>query len=469
MKTSTEAALAAAFSVTLLGAACTAHAAVTPEEAARLGKDLTAIGADRAGSPDGGIPAYEGGEAPLAGWSFGKTRSSYSRYKDEKPLFSIDSTNVDSHTEHLTEAQVAAFKAAPGYRMDVYPSHRACSIDPTYAERSRQNATEAQIGTDGWTLKHARTAGVPFPIPKSGVEAMYNSRMRPQGIGYRVEGGMTMISPIPGHKEFSTYLWNLVTYVAAQRPDRESTESAGGIEFYLHYTYREPASLKGQALIALSFANKAAEQYFYFPGQRRVRRLPNAEFDAPVVGYENQYLNDEQFLLWSTLDRFEYKLLGKKDIFIQYNSLKMYDFDSAAEQVYGKSFINPDYRRYELHRVWVVDARLKPGSNHLVPHRVYYLDEDSWAIAVVTEYDQKGRVWKLLESALIPIWELGGSCGYAAYTIWDLLGGRYVSDFSMIGTHRDIKWVKATDPEAGEVEFKEDFYTPETLRAISER
>jgi hypothetical protein len=104
-----------------------------------------------------------------------------------------------------------------------------------------------------------------------------------------------------------------------------------------------------------------------------------------------------------------------------------------------------------------------------VPHRVYYLDEDSWAIAAVTEFDEKGRTWKLMESALIPIWEVGGSCGYGNYLVWDLLGGRYVSDFSMIGTHHDIKWVKAGDPDASRPEFRAEFYTPETLRAISER
>jgi hypothetical protein len=460
--------LAACLAVTLGGGA-DARAAVTAQEAERLGKDLTAIGAERAGNADGSVPAWEGGEAPLAGWSWGKVRGQYSRFKDEKPLYSIDASNVDAHAAQLTEAQALALKSVPGYRMDVYPSHRACNIDPTYAERSRQNATEAKLGADGWTLQHARTAGVPFPIPQSGVEAMYNSRMRAQGIGYRVDGATTMISPAPGSTDFTSYVWNLVTFLPSQRADKASVESDGGVEFYLHYTYNEPAALKGQALIALNFSSKSPEQYYYFPGQRRVRRLPNYVFDTPVVGYENQYLNDEQFMLWSTLDRFDYKLVGKKDILIQYNALKMYDSEAPVAEVYGRTFVNPASRRFELHRVWVVDAKLKPGTKHLVPHRVYYLDEDSWAIAAVTEYDEKGRLWKLMESSIIPIWELGGSCGYAAYTIWDLQGGRYVADFSMIGTHHDIKWVKPTDPEAGQVEFKADFYTPETLRAISER
>jgi len=446
-----------------------AVAAVTPEQAAHLGQDLTPIGAERAGNQDGSIPAYEGGETPLPGWSWGKVRSQYSNFKDEKPLFSIDASNVSRYAEHLTEAQIVALQTVPGYRMDVYPSHRTCNIDPVYAERSRQNATEARIGADGWSLEHARTAGVPFPIPQSGVQALYNSRFRPQGIGYVFDKGTTMISPRPGSREFTAYAWHLVTYLSSQRADKASVESDGAIEFYVHYAFAEPAAMRGQAFIGISYVNKSLESYYYFPGQRRVRRMPNYVFDAPVVGFENQYLNDEQLMLWSTLDRFEYRLLGKKEIYIENNALRMLDFDASPAQVFGKSFVDPAYRRFELHRVWVVDAKLKPGTNHLVPHRVYYLDEDSWSIAAVTEYDQKGRIWKLLESSLIPIWELGGSCGYMAYTIWDLLGGRYVADFSNIGTQRDVKWVKAGDPEASQAEFKSDFYTPETLRAISER
>jgi hypothetical protein len=227
--------------------------------------------------------------------------------------------------------------------------------------------------------------------------------------------------------------------------------------------------MRGQAFIGISFQNKDPESYYYFPGQRRVRRLPNYVFDAPVVGYENQYLNDEQLMQWSTLDRFEYRLVGKKEIYLQNNSLRMHDFDARREDVFGKAFVNPAYRRFELHRAWVVDARLKPGLHHLVPHRIYYLDEDSWSIAAVTEYDGKGRIWKLMESSQIPIWELGGSCGYLSYTIWDLQGGRYVADFSMIGTGGDVRWIRAGDPDARQPEFKADFYTPETLRAISER
>jgi hypothetical protein len=449
--------------------ASSAGAAVTQEQADRLGKDLTAIGAEKAANADGSVPAIEDADKPLPGWALDKSRRRFYRFKDEKPLFSIDASNLEQHAAHLTEAQVHALKNIAGYRMDVYPTHRACGVDPVYAERTKRNALEARLGTDGWSLAHANTAGAPFPIPKNGVEALYNSQMRPQGLGFQVEGATTTISPEPGSKEFTRYVWDQAMYWPSLRPERASVESSGGILFHIYYTFFEPAALRGQAVMATNYLNRSAEQYSYFPGQRRVRRLPNSEFDAAIAGFENQYLYDEQLMLWSTLDRFDYQLTGKQELYIPYNDFGLYDLDASPKEVFGKSFVNPSYRRYERHRVWVVDATLKKGLRHLSPHRVYYLDEDSWSIVAVTEFNQKGKVWKLLEAAVIPIWELGGNCAYSAFVIWDLLGGRFVADYSSVGAAKDFHWVAAGDPEAAGPRFKSDFYTPDTLRALSDR
>ena len=459
----------AAICLAALGWSAGAAAAVTPEEADHLGKDLTPIGAEKAGNKDGTIPAWEGGEAPLPGWTWGKVRSQYSKVKDEKPLFSIDASNVDKYAEHLNEGQITALKTVKGYRMDVYPSHRTCNISPLHAERTRQNATEAKIGADGWSLEHARTAGVPFPIPKSGVEVMYNARMRLQGIGVVYHDGTSVVSPRPGTDDFTWYQWFLAIYWPFQRPERASVESDGNIEFFTYYNYSKPAALAGQGFVATNWMNKDPESYYYFPGQRRVRRLPSYIFDVPIIGFENQYLNDEQLLLWSTLDRFEYKLLGKREMYIENNALHMYDYTSDPKKIFLKSFVNPDNRRYELHRTWVVEARIKPGFRHLAPHRKYYIDEDTWDVVLLTDFDQQDKVWKHNESYQIPIWELGGSCGYSTFTMWDIQSGRYVEDWMSIGGGADIKWVTEEDSEAKQPYFKPDFYTPETLRALSER
>jgi hypothetical protein len=450
-------------------ASLSAIAAVTPQEADKLGKELTAIGAEKAGNADGSISAYEGNDTPLAGWEWGKNRFDYWKYKGDKPLFSIDGSNVDKYAAHLTDSQIQALKTIKGYRMDVYPTRRTCAVPALLAERTKANAAEAKIGADGWSLEHAKTAGVPFPIPKTGVEVMYNARVRPQSIGVTWNDGTSIISPRAGSDEFTHYQWLQYFYYPTQNAAKASMEADGNVEVYGFYIFSKPPGLAGQGLVTTAYMNRDPEQSYYFPGQRRVRRLPTYVFDTPFIGYENQYLIDEQLMQWSTLDRFEYKLVGKKEIYVPVNGFRMFEYKADPKTVFEKTFINPDFRRYELRRVWVVDATIKPSYRHLAPHRIYYIDEDSWNIVTSTDFDHDGKVWKLLEGFQVPAWEIGGICVHAPTEMWDLQNGRYVVDWMSIGGGKDVKWIKEGDPEAKAPWVKPDFYTPETLRSLSER
>jgi hypothetical protein len=446
-----------------------ASAGVTPQEADRLGKDLTPFGAEKAGNADGTIPAWEGNDTPLPGWEWGKIRRDYWKYKGDKPLFSIDASNVDKYAAHLTDGQITALKTVKGYRMDVYPTHRTCGVTPIYAERTKANALEAKIAADGWSLEHAKTSGVPFPIPKSGIEVMYNLKLRPSGIGAVYNDGTSVISPRPGTSDFTWYQWFLDQYWPSKSPTRTNVEDGGGVDFYVYYAYSKPAALAGQGFTGSIPINKDPEQYYYFPGQRRVRRLPTYVFDTPLIGFENQYLVDEETGIWMTLDRYDWKLVGKKEMYVPANVFGMYDYKADPKVVFDKTFINPAYRHYELHRVWVVDAHLKPGFRHLAPHRTYYIDEDSWNEVELTDYDKDDKVWKNVEQFPIPAWEVGGLCVELGDQMWDLQGGRYVVDWMSIGGGKDIHFIKEGDPEAKQAWTKPDFYTPETLRALSER
>ena len=137
-----------------------AWAAVSDQDAARLGKELTPVGAERAGNADGSIPEWKGGEmtAP-AGWAVGQPRPD--PYANEKPLVSIDSSNVEQHKAKLSEGQVALIQGLKGYRMDVYPSHRSCGYADNVYDRTKKNATAAKMGADGWSLEDAAGLGNP--------------------------------------------------------------------------------------------------------------------------------------------------------------------------------------------------------------------------------------------------------------------------------------------------------------------
>jgi len=47
--------------------------------------------------------------------------------------------------------------------------------------------------------------------------------------------------------------------------------------------------------------------------------------------------------------------------------------------------------------VWVVEATLKPGTSHIYAKRVFFLDEDSWAVLATDKYDGRGELWRFSE------------------------------------------------------------------------
>ncbi|NMG30198.1 DUF1329 domain-containing protein [Aromatoleum evansii] len=439
--------------------------AVAAGDADRLGKELTPLGGEKKGNADGSIPAWEGLESAPNGWVAGKYRGDYAKTKDEKALFSIDASNVDKYASKLTPGQIALIKQSKGYRMDVYPTHRNCGVPAWVEERTKENATEAKMAPDGFSLEHARAGGVPFPIPKSGVEAMWNHKLRSTGVGFDYKQGVAALSPSRGTNDFVFSTFEITQYYPHGTKEAKNVEDAGKVEFYTYYKYKSPVSLAGQALVSTSYLDRPAEVSYYFPGQRRVRRLPTYAYDAPLLGFENEYMVDIQNMFWSQLDRFDYKLAGKKEIYIAHNAFKMYDFNAKLEDVFKRDFINPDVTRYELHRVWVVEATVKQGQRHTTPKRTYYLDEDSWNLVAAEDYDANGNIWNVRQTFQIPVWELGGTCTYGPWMQYSLQSGRYVADNQVIGQGSDVKFL--TSPDGGR--FKANFYTPDTLRATSER
>src|SRR6185295_10558039 len=83
-----------------------AHAAVSPQEAAKLGKELTCVGAEQAGNAEGTIPPYTGkylGEVP--GWTHVKYSGDHAVYPHaaEKPLLMITAHNMSQEESRLPE------------------------------------------------------------------------------------------------------------------------------------------------------------------------------------------------------------------------------------------------------------------------------------------------------------------------------------------------------------------------------
>jgi len=434
-------------------------------DAAKLGSDLTPLGGEKAASKDGAIPAWQGTEAPAGGWSFGKKRGDFWKHKGEKPLFSIDASNVDKHAAKLSPGQVALIKQVAGYKMDVYPTHRSCGAPDFVAENTKKNVGSAALDADGWSLKDAWLPGVPFPMPEKGAEVMWNAKTRYRGVGIDYKSVITAVSPRKGGSEWIKAGSEQTLYFPwGVKGSNQLSKMEKPAEYQTYFAYNTPAALAGQALSVSIYMKEPSETFYYFPGQRRVRRMPTYAYDAPQIGMENQYTLDEPFVFNGLMDRFDWKLAGKKEIYVPYDAFGMHDFSAKFEDVAKADSIDPAYRRYELHRVWVVEATVKAGTRHMMPKRTFYVDEDSWNLLIGEDYDAQGKLAKVREGHLIPVYETG-TCDATAMVQYNLNEGRYVFDLHAAGTGKDIQWV--TDPNGPR--FKSAFYTSDNLRAISDR
>jgi len=457
---------ACAWAVALLvGSAPLLGAAADKVDASRLGTELSPTGAAKAASADGSIPAWAPVEAQSSGWTWGKRRLDHWRHKADKPLYSIDAGNVDKYADKLSDGQQAMLKDIKGYRMDVYPTRRTCGVPDFVAENTRKNVGFAKLNADGLALQEAHLPGFPFPMPSSGVEAMWNMKMRYRGVGVELRNTVTAVSPRKGASEWIKAYNELFLFVPWGLKGDTTFSKVERAEGSAYFVYSAPPALAGQAAVITTQAGQAPETFYYFPGQRRVRRMPAYAYDAPQIGYDNQYTMDEGAVFTGPLDRFDWKLVGKKEMLVPYNAFGLYDFNAKFDEVAQRDFIAPSHRRYELHRVWVVEATVRPGVRHLAPKRTLYLDEDSWNPLMAVDHDAQGKVWKVREGFSIPVFETG-ACDVSAFVQHNLADARYVLDFAAVGTGTDVRWV--TDP-AGNPRMKQDYYTSENLRAISDR
>lgn len=440
--------------------------AVSPQQAARLGKDLTPAGAIRAGSKDGLIPAWSGKDVPLPGWSYGKLRGDYWQYKNEKPLFVIDASNVAKYADKLSPGEVQLVKQIPGFKMYVYPTHRNAGYPSWIYANIMKNATQAKLSQGGDALKMAYLPGVPFPIPQNGNEVMWNFLTRYSGVGILWPDTNTVCSPRPGSTDWINTHGPQSIYEPWGAKGSHTPDSVDNVLYSIYFKYNSPPALAGQAVALTMFMNNQDDEtYYYFPGQRRVRRMPSYDYDAPQIGFEGEYTVDEPWVFNGNLDRFNWKIVGKKEMYVPYNCFGMYNFKEKLHDVLLPRMINPKNVRYELHRVWVVEATVKKGMRHVSPKRFFYIDEDSWLALVAEDYDAQGKLWLVREGFPIPIWELGGAFDLRPFVQYDLADGRYIEDQSVVGTGHGVHYFAASnDPH-----FHRDYYTADNLRARCQR
>jgi len=405
----------------LLGGAGLAQAAITEEQARQLGSSLTAIGAEKDGNADGSIPAYAGGlTTPPPGFKAGAIKRP-DPFAGEKPVLSVNSANAGQYEAQLTEGSKALLKRFPGsFRIDVYPTHRTVAFPPRILDNTRKCATTARLSNNGNSLEGAR-ACLPFPIPKDGQEAIWNHKMRYPGLNLRLSYEAYNVDA-SGRATLSSAANYDTSY-----PYHDPKASNPKLYELIGIEYTAPARRAGEKLLVhepIDDVNVGRRAWQYLPGQRRVRLAPDIAYDTPNPTTAGASTYDDAFIFNGAIDRYDWKLLGKKEMFVPYNTYRFTYFATPAEAL-KPGHINPDVLRWEKHRVWVVQATLKPGKRHIYSKRTFYLDEDSWMALASEEYDARGQLYRLGYAFMVPNYDQGGAPFTDSYMHYDLIARLY--------------------------------------------
>jgi len=392
MKNLTQTVLSAAILAVL---STPAMAAVSAAEAAKLGKELTPMGAEKAGNTAGTIPAWTGGlTSPGAGFKAGGHYPN--PLASDKPKFTITGANADQYKDQLSPGQIALLKKYPTWKMNVYETRRTASFPKGHYEQTVANATKATLAAGGNGIV-GTTGGIPFAIPKNGLEAIWNHLTRYRGESYATNWSQAAVTrdgnytPVRFEYEYEFHYGSL---------EKKPNEIEQGKLFNFLQSITAPARLAGQILLVHEFTDQVKtprNAWTYNPGQRRVRLAPNVAYDNPGTASDGLRTNDDFLMFNGATDRYDWKLIGKKEMYVPYNSYTISGNTVSMKDVLKPGHVNPDTTRYELHRVWVVEATLKPGTSHIYTKRVFYIDEDSWMNVVQDKYDARGQLWRVSE------------------------------------------------------------------------
>jgi hypothetical protein len=433
-----------------------AMAELPAADLAKLGTTLTPLGAEKAANAAGTIPAWDGGiTKPVAGYKPGKHYPD--PYPADKPLFTIDGKSADKYKDQLTAGQMAMLRKYPEYKMVVYPTRRSASAPEGHYRETKECAAKAKLAAGGNGVVGC-AGGIPFPIPKDGNEAIWNALLRYRGDTYAMHWSQAAVTRTGDYALVKFEYEYDFSYGNLGKPldKREKNK----ILNYLQTT-TAPARLAGQILLVHETVDQTAEPrsaWTYNPGQRRVRLAPNVAYDNPGTAADGLRTNDDFGMYNGATDRYNWKLVGKREMYMPYNSYRLSDPKLKYADLLKAGHLNQDHARYELHRVWVVEATLKSGTSHIYSRRVFFLDEDSWTPLASDKYDGRGELWRYSEQhnenwynipAIYPTVEVHN----------DLQSGRYIA----MGLRNEES--KVYEP----ITRTPSDYTPSNLRGIGTR
>ena len=446
------------FAAALALACALAHPAaaeISADEVARLGRDLTPLGGERAGNAEGTIPEWTGGiTQPPAGYEVGQHHPD--PHAADRPLFVIDAANLDRHRDKLSVGHQRMLETYPTFRLPVYPTRRSASVPQRIYDATRRVAATAKLVDDGNGVGGA-VAGIPFPIPKNGLEVIWNHLLRYRGETVTCTLGQAAVTR---GGAYTMVKYAIDINLRYSLPDM-TPERLGNTMVLFKQRVVAPARLAGDLLLVHETMNQAREPrhaWTYNPGQRRVRRAPNVAYDNPGTTSDGLRTADQFDMFNGAVDRYDWRLVGKREMYVPYNAYKLHSDRLAFTDILKPLHVNPEHLRYELHRVWVVEAALKEGARHIYKRRTLYVDEDSWQILLADIYDNRDQLWRVSEGHVINFYEKP--------LVWptlevhsDLQAGRYLA----LGLDNEFPICTF------DVEYSSRDFTPASLRRAGRR
>lgn len=444
-------------------------AKVSQEQADKLGgPEFTPVGAERAGNTDGTIPEWSGGiteTPPGIVYKIGDFHPN--PFADEKPLFTITPDNVAEYADKLSPGQLAMFEKYDTYKMNVYPTHRTAAMPQYVYDGIKYNALNAEAAWETETTSNTKVHGMspkgavygsPFPFPKDGGEVMINHTYRFNGRGLR-EFPNQLVVTAKGDYILAEIEWDATHHYSDPNKTPEEITEQNMFRSLFQFALA-PARIAGGVLVGTGpITPSQGNGWSYNPGQRRVRRAPQIAYDNPGTGSDGLRFTDNYSGFLGNIDRYKWDLQGKKEMYIAYNAYDLHSDKITYDDIVRPHHINQDLARYELHRVWVVDANIRSGTSHSLARRTHYFDEDSWLVVLADLYDKRQQLWRFQEEHLIQYWEIPIPA-LTLETVHDLQSGRYIcmGADNESGMPPDRNWHK----EAA-------YYNPSTLKGKARR
>ncbi|MEH6671048.1 DUF1329 domain-containing protein [Halopseudomonas sp.] len=398
-------------------------AAATPEQVAALGNTLTPVGAEKAGNAAGTIPEWTGG-LPTDAAQVSENGFVSNPFAEDKPLFVITAQNYQQYADNLAPGQIAMFERYPEtFKMPVYESRRSVSMPDAVYSATRDNAANTKLVADGYGLENYKLANA-FPIPANGLEVVWNHITRYRGEAFQ----RVVVQATPQVNGSYTIVRFNEDYVIPQGLADFTPGTMDNILYYFKQQVTDPSRLAGNVLLVHETINQVETPrmaWIYNAGQRRVRRAPQVSYDGPGTAADGMRTSDNLDMYNGAPDRYNWELKGKKEMYIAYNSYKLGSPEQQYSDIIQAGHLNSDLTRYELHRVWEVEATVKPDQRHIYAKRHMFVDEDSWQAAHIDHYDGRDTMWRIAEAHSLHRYK-DQVPGYAAETLYDVLAGRYL-------------------------------------------